>query len=241
MKELRQREREIQKRRRNHTLFPLNLTVGAIIAMLILSVVAQKAAAQESESPANDDSQPVTRIEEDWRLVIGTPNEREHAPQIVTVLSPSGDTRGLHAVFELNHSTLPEYLPGGMQLQAWSRDYLIGYRQHSKFHLLATPEETIKFTSSMTVDDGTLTFKIVNGTSQTWGAFGGTSLKLSRTTTLNQFDAYQPELSVRNSSVGFASHRVRELVLTEVRYYSDDEQLRKDTTVRVVHRHQPED
>lgn len=228
-----------KSRNRNPVLSLLN--VMGIVAFLAVLPISESIAADDSPRADSNRHGRVTRIEEDWSIVIGTPNEREHAPQIVTVISPTSHLRDVCAIFELNHSTLPDYLPGGMQLQLWKRGSAIGQRSFPRSGVLAIPDEKIDFTSVMRVDDRSLTFEVINGNSKTWGRFGGQSyLEHTRRTRLKDLSDYRPEASVRHSFVGYASHRVRTMVLREVRYYFSDELVRRDTNPRVVHEHQPE-
>src|SRR4051812_32960283 len=76
----------------------------------------------------DDGAAPITRIEEDWKLQIGVPSPEENAPQVFVVTSPTGDRDGLHAMFEINHVTLPDYFDGGLQLQAWNGDVPLAMR-----------------------------------------------------------------------------------------------------------------
>ena len=186
------------------------------------------------------DEPTITRVEEDWRVEVSVPEPDDHAPQIITTISPRGDLEREFAIFELNHSTQPEYLPGGMQLQGWYRDVPLELRNTPKTELLRHDGEVVTYTAAMRLDDDRLTFEIINGTSETWGLFGGQGyLKFQRVTTLSNLSGYKPEVSVANSRIGFASHRVLKLVLTEVRYYSDDALEVTDETDRVVHVYQP--
>ena len=190
---------------------------------------------------ASADEPTITRIEEDWRVEVSVPEPDDHAPQIVTTISPRASLDREHAIFELNHSTQPEYLAGGMQLQGWYRDIPMQIRNTPQTNLLRYTGETITYTSSMRLNDSRLTFEIINGTSQTWGAFGGQGyLKFSLDTSMSSLSEYRPEVSVANSRVGYASHRVLKLVLSEVRYYSDEKLETTDETDRVVHLYQPE-
>ena len=188
-----------------------------------------------------DDSD-VVRVEEDWRIEIGTPNSAEHAPQILTVMSPLGHIEGPHVIFELNHSTFPNFAPGGTQIQKWFHETNLGYRNFPNYNRLDTVNETIEFTSKLEVTDGDLIFEIRDGTSATWNSFGGQGYLKTRFNYLPiaNLNAYRPEVSTKNSRIGFASHRVKKLVLTEVRYYSSDGLITRDETDRVVHEHQPE-
>jgi hypothetical protein len=192
-------------------------------------------------SPAAADDLPIVRVEEDWRVEVGTPAPEDHAPQIVTVLSPVGNLEREHSVFEMNHTTYPDYAPGGMQLQCWRRDWLSGYGSTPHQQRLYHANEVVLFTSSMQIDDDVLEFRIKNGTSLTWSTFGGNgSLKTRYNTTLENLDSYSPDVSVANSRVAFASHRVRKLVLSRIRYYSQEGLVTTDDTPRIVHEHTPE-
>lgn len=106
------------------------------------------------------DDLPIIKVEEDWRVEVGTPALEDHAPQIVTVLSPVGNLEKEHAVFELNHTTYPEYFPGGMQLQGWRGEWLSSYGSTPHQQRLNLADEVITFTSSMKIEDGTLEFQI---------------------------------------------------------------------------------
>jgi hypothetical protein len=192
-------------------------------------------------SPAAADDLPIVRVEEDWRVEVGTPAPEDHAPQIVTVLSPVGNLEREHSVFEMNHTTYPDYAPGGMQLQCWRRDWLSGYGSTPHQQRLYHANEVVLFTSSMQIDDEVLEFRIKNGTSLTWSTFGGNGyLKTRYNTTLENLDSYSPDVSVANSRVAFASHRVRKLVLSRIRYYSQEGLVTTDDTPRIVHEHTPE-
>lgn len=202
-----------------------------IVAAAYLSVTSLAAA----------DGPPIVRVEEDWRVEVGTPAPEDHAPQIVTVLSPVENLEREHSVFELNHATYPNYTAGGMQLQRWYRDWISGYSSTPHQQKLYHADEVVTFTSSMEIDDGHIEFRIKDGVSKSWSSFGGNGyLKTQSSTSLHNLNAYSPDVSVANSRVAFASHRVRKLVLTKIRYYSQEGLVLTDDTPRIVHEHSPE-
>lgn len=201
---------------------------GPIVLLLILC----------SSGPVAAEAPPavITRIEEDWSLQIGVPSPDENAPQITIVNSPSGNLNGAYAVFEINHIPVPEFFGGGLQLQSWSGDQNVGACHHSDFSSLSTPDEQIKFTTSLSLSDGTLQFEVRDGESATWGDFGGDgSLALSLATSLTDLSGYSPDKSAAFSRVSFAGNRVKKLVLTEVRYFSGADLVQTDSAQRVVH------
>lgn len=210
--------------------------LARIIRWLIIAAAYLSAA-----SPAAADGPPIVRVEEDWRVEVGAPAPEDHAPQIVTVLSPVGNLEREHSVFELNHATYPDYTAGGMQLQRWYRNWISGYSSTPHQQKLYYADEVITFTSSMEIDDGHIEFRIKDGVSKSWSAFGGNGyLKTQSSTGLNNLNAYSPNISVANSRVAFASHRVRKLVLTKIRYYSQEGLVTTNDTPRIVHEHSPE-
>lgn len=178
----------------------------------------------------------VVKVEEDWELIVGEPSPESDAPQVTCVISPYDGAQSVHAAFELNHRSLPSFSAGGMQLQAWNYEHFIT-RDSAASGQLSTPGETIRWTMKMKIDQGYLFFYVRNGTSSTWGDFGGYGdLTLTIPWSLPSLAGYSPETSVSQSGIGYASNRVDRLVLKEVRYYNADHQLvARDTTERVVH------
>ena len=65
-------------------------------------------------------NQTIDRIEEDWELVVTSPDAGTTAPQVTCVISPTGNLSSTHATIELNHHTQPEYEDGGVHLQVWN-------------------------------------------------------------------------------------------------------------------------
>lgn len=211
---------------RSFRLSPTRLSLRAALFCVI-------ACASLEAANASDE---VVRVEEDWCVVIDTPDPDGHAPQIVTAMSSTDELADVHAVFELNHGTLPDYTSGGMQLQCWSEDLNLDYREAPKWGILSTPDEVVTYTMSMKLADGRVQFEVTKGESITWGKFGGAGwLQLSIPTSQTGFPYYSPETSVRSSRIGFAAHRVRKFYLKEVRYYSQSGLVQTDCTERVVH------
>lgn len=178
----------------------------------------------------------VVQVEEDWELVVGTPDPNSTAPQVSCSLLAGEDDSGWYAVFEVNHQSLPEFVPGGMQLQIWNGEQLIVTRKFPNPAIMSTPNEVVRWTHVMSCANGALTFEIVRGTSVTWGNFGGQGyLKYSIPTSLTNLNAYQPSASVAHSAVGFAGNRVPSLTLKCVRYVLSNGLVVEDSTERVVH------
>jgi hypothetical protein len=182
--------------------------------------------------PANaDPAITVVRVEEDWELVVDQPDPRTTAPQVTCTFSPDGSVDALHATFELNHQTVPEFVPGGLQLQLWHNGCAVSSHKSPNASVAATNDEQIQWTQAMELRDGQLTFEIIDGTSTTWGSFGGQGhLKAMSCTELASLNSYNPAISVQHSGVGFAANRVQRMVLKEVRYHTASGAVYEDTT-----------
>jgi hypothetical protein len=178
-----------------------------------------------------------TYIEEDWVVEIGVPDPAGHAPQIITAMSSTDRLEDVHALFELNHATLPNYQAGGMGLQIWSSETNLAYMQHPLQGALHHQNEVITYTMTQKVSNGVIRFEVKNGNSSTWGnnwGIGGFYLQVptSQTAVAN----YSPETSVKFSKVSFAKHRVKKFALKESRLYGPNGNLiSKDSTERIVH------
>ena len=176
-------------------------------------------------APAAAESSKVISVEEHWELRISQPDNERSAPQITMLMSPIGNVEGTHFLFTINHSTVPEYAPGGLQVQQWEGDELAQDRAVRDGEALNSSEEVVRWTQRLTVYEGSLIFQVVSGQSATWGAFGGDSLKLSRDTSLTALNSYRPAVSLTESQVGYAENRVVSLVLTKLVWVTEDGQV----------------
>jgi hypothetical protein len=123
-----------------------------------------------------------------------------------------------------------------MQLQSWHGQDVHQYHDHPNYSALGTSGEVITFTVVMSVESGTLKFEVINGHSTTWGSFGGQGyLKSTIQSQLENLDTYNLQTSVKQSRIGFASHRVERFSRTAVRLFSGDELLGSQTDEQVVH------
>ena len=179
------------------------------------------------------------RIEEDWSLQIGVPDPETDSPQISTVLAPSWSLCGKYAVLELNCATQPAFSSGGVQLQLWCDGSIVQSRSNSRWGSLHLENEVIRYTSVMSIKDSHLTFEIINGSSETWDHFGVGELKVQTETWRTDLNSYDPNFTLSNSQIGFASHRVRRLALERVRYFKADDTVILDYVPRVLHRYDP--
>lgn len=171
-------------------------------------------------------------VQEDWVLVIQQTSPDETAPQIATIISPVENIEAEYGVLELNHTTQPDYSDGGIQLQRWNGTFLTDYRPPVSNNRLTTPNETISYTMVMKINNGNLVFNVQNGSSQTWGTFGGNGDRLVTQTSSAYADLsrYDRKVSTDHTRVCFASNLVASFAQTQVRYYKAGQLLKTDKT-----------
>lgn len=178
-------------------------------------------------------SSDVYRVEEDWQLVVGDPEVDNNGPQVTCTISPA-DMNTAFCAFDINYHTQPDYQPGGLQIHTWDPTDPASVASAGQNGQMSTVGETVTWTQSMSLRDGTITFRILNGNSQTWGNFGGSNegndsdggeMSLSLPTSLPNLDQYSPQVSLDNSGVCFASNLVNSLTLVAVRYYDANGKL----------------
>jgi hypothetical protein len=173
------------------------------------------------------------QIEEDWIMVIGSPDAEENGPQITTTMSPTGIyPSDPFVAFDMNYREYPDYTPGGLSVQAWSGKNLLTAISEGSAQL-NTPNETISWTQQMSLSQGKINYAINNGTSTTWKQFGQAGqLNVSYDTSLTALDGYSPDVSVSNSGATWQSNRVTSMCLTQVRYYAGGKLILTDKTQR---------
>jgi hypothetical protein len=164
----------------------------------------------------------VVMVEEHWELKISQPDSDRSAPQTTMVMSPTNNLEGKHFIFTLNHATVPDYAAGGVQVQLWDGEELVDSQSAHDGVTLHHSDETITWVQRTSLQDGQLTFQVLNGQSESWGTFGGESLSVSTPTSLTRLNSYRPAVSLSESQVGYAENRVVSLVLKKLVWVADD-------------------
>lgn len=198
------------------------VVVGGLVA--VLSLVSSLTA--QAQTPEGTDE-----VQEDWVLVIQATSPEQTAPQIANVISPVGSIDAEYGVLELNHTTQPDYADGGIQLQRWNGNFLSDYCPTTTHNRLVTANETIRYTMTMKVVNGRLVFGVRNGTSQTWGSFGGEGEQWRTGTDSAYADLsqYDRTVSTNHTRICFASNLVSSFTQRQVRYYRAGQLIKTDT------------
>ncbi len=186
---------------------------SACMAGLLVAFAANAASAQTQ----------VVRVEEDWQLHITQPDMQLDAPQVTTTMVPFTAQPDLLLQVDLNHGTHPSFTTGGLQLRASIEDECLAQARAFIDERLSHDSETVDWTQVVAVTEGGFSFGIINGTSQTWGAFGGSSTFINvAASTVGEslsLDGYSPQHSLSNSGVTYAGNRIGHLRLKKVRVY----------------------
>ena len=208
---------------------------AGLVTLALTAVVIMVAAGPSAFVVASDpELETVLRVEEDWNLILTEPDNVAESPQFHTVMAPSNRLEYVYLQSTWNYHETPDYIPGGVQLQAWREGNCVFANGYLASRLLSTQGETITWTQALSTDGHFLRFEILNGSSTTWGPFGGSTMRLVGSMQIPNLNGYTPQLSVENSGVTYGANRVMVLAITAVRYYGIDGLLYEDHTPRVV-------
>ncbi len=171
------------------------------------------------------DSPKVVQIEEQWELTIGVPDAGRSSPQATMVMSPTGNLDSTYFIFTLNYRNSPGYEQGGVQVQQWEGNSVVSSSTGPVDEPLSQAEDTVTWTQRVTLDDGEITYQVVEGSSNSWGNFGNDgTLKLTTPTTIQSLNSYKPAISLTESQIGYADNRVRSLTLKKLVWKTKDGQ-----------------
>jgi len=201
--------------------------VACVGAVLAAATAPRPCSAQPTE--------PVLRVEEDWLLVLGIPDGAVVSPQFHSAMSPYGHVDSIYAQATWNYRSEPDFDPGGLQVQVWDGDALLKSKNVVE-EPMDSDAETITWTQVMETDGEFLLFGVLDGSSTSWGTFGGWETTIVGRKYIPDLSGYSTSVSVANSWITYGSNRVEKLVITEVRYYGedDDDPLWVDTAPKVV-------
>ncbi len=182
-------------------------------------------------------AQDLVHVEEDWELVVATPDQNSCGPQVVCAMSPFSDISSTYFTLEVNHRSYPYWAPGGLTLHQWNGESSVQTMDRSNRAVMNTQDEVVTWTQVLDVQWNMLTFQVKNGSSSTWGSFGTSGHFKLQTWDWGGSDLnnYTPDVSTSQSGVAYASNRVRSLKLLQIRGTLSDGTTATDNTPRVVY------
>lgn len=205
--------------------------VAVIVALLVFLLVPSQIARAQDQGVG---SEPVVRVEEDWGLVLNEPDDALASPQFHTVMSPTANLDAVYAQVLWNYREVPDFMPGGLELQMWDSEQLLQHKS-GREDPLSRSAEVIRWTQVLEVTGEGLSFSIQDGQSTSWGSFGP-GLVLTVPGGPADLNGYSPDVSVQNACITYGANRVSILALGCVRYYGQDSRLiAMDTNPRIVH------
>ena len=172
----------------------------------------------------------IIRIEEDWEIQVAAPWPDRNTPELVASMGPVADESESVVSLLINHATYPEYRAGGVQLQVWKNEQLMGRSTFAHNRQLATANEIIRFTLVMAMGSGKLKFQVTSGTSSTFGEFGGGNW-IEAPTSLTSLASYSPAASIYRSALSVGRNRLSKYQINQVRVSTESGET-IDKTVR---------
>jgi hypothetical protein len=176
------------------------------------------------------------RIEEDWELVLNTPDLSFPAPQIVVMMKPAVNSPKT-ALFLVNHHDTPAFNAGGGQIQIWDQDVLRTYKSFQGPTLIRVGER-VTWTQYMERSGGKFAFGLSAVSGDAWGTNTASDLggPISFSDIKPVFDGYSAQNSVENATITFGADRIHSLKLLQVRKYpSDGTPVEVDTTQHLIY------
>ena len=186
----------------------INLLIGLILAGISQPIYSQ-------ENPPR-----IIRVEEDWELIVSTPDPNRDSPQISTWMSPTKSLGGDYFGVDINHAQRAGHAGGGLQTKRMNGSQLIDDRCENIGVKLQVEGETIRWTQLLAIIEQDVVFAVKNGKSRSWGDFGGPETLIRAPLLLANLNNYDPNLTCESSGVGYALNRVASLKLLRVRLYT---------------------
>ncbi len=206
----------------------LLVLVGILALLAGLGLALGRSLAQTGYDPNN-----LQRVEEDWSLLVTTPDANVASPQISTEMIRSPDALRF-CTFHLNSCDIPTYNQGGLQVQAWEGTACMAVQTSENRNTMTTANELVQWTQYLQKDSSDLKFGISAASSDTWGDFSGVEITVPNSGAY--LGSYSINYSVAKSGITYGANRVLSLVLLRVRGYDNSGNLLfEDLTPRTVY------
>ncbi len=161
-------------------------------------------------------------VEEDWELILNTPDANTASPQLVVQMRPDPNSTEV-GLFLVNHRDLPSFAAGGVQLQLWSGSVLLDQAAYTGAPLAAAGEK-VTWTQYLARVNGRLHFGVLRLDGATWGTLSAAQFgqPVSCSDANGVFPNYSSADSAANATIVFGSERIGSLKLVQVRKYRAD-------------------
>lgn len=171
-----------------------------------------------SANAQNNGNPPVVRIEQDWEIHVKYPDAAASVPRVTLWVKPD-PALDYGFLVTVNYTDVPFYSPGGISVQGWDRDMLLGAKHHA-VGVSPSREEKIHITTYMKVADGKIDFGVSKGKSPTFGDLSKVDLVVTGVpTNIRDFRNYNTRDSVDNIEYSLAPERLASVKINAVRLY----------------------
>ncbi|MCM2374985.1 hypothetical protein [Aporhodopirellula aestuarii] len=168
-------------------------------------------------------AEPWVKIEEDWELKLFQPDPLSNSPQLNIYLTPDSTHPESYFQLQLNHAAEAGFSAGGLRVSAVENDSPVSEARSLTGALLTHDGDVIRWTSVLMVRNGDFYFAIKNGTSKSWGEFGGPEYLLQVPAgEVQNLSKYSPRQSIGDVDIGFGRNRVKSLSIRRIRAYRED-------------------
>jgi hypothetical protein len=196
-----------------------------ILSTLLMTFLAT---ATLAAPPSND----VMVVEQDWSLTLNETADIKSSPQFVTA-SPLGPDRCFMITW--NYHDFPNFVSGGVQMQAWDQDYVVTVNEISEYPLYVD-HDTVTWTQVISISQQDCRLRITGINTQAWGTNINSSLMTFTGAGLANLNNFDSQSCVDESGIQYGHNRVNWFGVTEVRTYSDSGKLlSRDSTPKVVY------
>ena len=171
-------------------------------------------------------------VEEEWKLVLETPNTTGDSPQFCTSFDLGN---GSYFVTTWNYRTYPDYVAGGIQLQVWDNGEVVGVTTIDLAELNVTGD-TITWRQIYRVQGADVDMRIAGVNSQSWGNNVNSTTVTKSSAGVANFNFYDPQKSCSESGISLGANRVSWFGVTGVTVYDEKgRRMGSDTTLRPVY------
>lgn len=185
---------------------------------------------------------PIVGVRTDWEIQFSTLNRKTTTPQIIAVMSPDGTVNGDYMILELNHSSLPSYSKGGLQIQIWNYDQEQTWSDvYCSGKECQTDSERVRFTLEMKLVDDVnsktgrrLWFRVQNLESDTWGKIA-TFKEFGIATHLTSLNAFSANQCLAESGINAGASQIDSMKIDRVDYLYESGTTDGDSTDRSVY------
>lgn len=202
---------------------PLRILCAPILSLLAVCI----STAWSAPPPSN-----AMVIEEEWKLVLDTPNTTGDSPQFCTSFDLGN---GSYFVTTWNYRTYPEFAAGGIQLQYWENGEMVDATTVDLAEL-NVKGDTITWKHVYRVQGTDIDMRIVGVNSQTWGNNINTTSVSHTEAGIANFNFYDPQKSCSESGISLGANRVNWFGITNIAVYDErGRRMVRDATLRPVY------